>query len=89
WAHVQKLTRLRAQRADLRGASTENLHVGEQSWVYRRGRSVVALNNGTSPAEVRLPAMELAGDALGLCPAARRDSGGVTLTIPARTGCIF
>ena len=89
WAHVQKLTRLRAQRADLRGKSTENLHVGDQTWVYRRGRTVVALNNGTSPAEVRLPAMQLPNDALGLCPAARSDAGGVTLTIPARTGCVF
>ncbi|HEX2094039.1 MAG TPA: alpha-amylase family glycosyl hydrolase [Longimicrobiaceae bacterium] len=87
--HVRKLLRLRAGRSDLRGADTENLHVGEQSWVYRRGRSVVALNNDTTPAEIRLPALEIGDDALGLCAPARREGGGVTLVVPARTGCVF
>jgi neopullulanase len=89
WSHVQRLLRLRAERADLRRGATEHLQVGEQTYVYRRGRTVVALNNDTKPAEVRLPAMELPADALGLCPAPRRDAGGLTLTIPARTGCVF
>jgi glycosidase len=89
WAHVQRLLRLRAERAELRRGDTEHLHVGEQTFVYRRGRMVVALNNGTTPAELRLPAMELPPDALGLCAAPRRDAGGLTLVVPARTGCVF
>lgn len=94
FAHVQRLLRLRAARADLRRGATEHLQVGEQTYVYRRGRTVVALNNDTKPVEVRLPAAALPNgalpnDALGLCPAPRRDGGGVTLTIPARTGCVF
>jgi glycosidase len=92
WMHVQRLLRLRAERPDLRRGATKHLFAGEQTFVYRRGRTVVALNNDTKPAEVRLPAMELTNDrdALGLCPAARRESGGaVTVVIPARTGCVF
>ena len=89
WTHVQKLLRLRAARSELRRGDTEHLHAGEQTYVYRRGRTVVAINNDTKPAEVRLPALDLPGDALGLCPAPRRDAGGVTLVIPARTGCVY
>jgi neopullulanase len=89
WAHVQKLLRLRAERADLRRASTEQLYVGEQTLVFRRGHTVVALNNDSQPAQVRLPAVEVTTDALGACAAPRRDSQGVTLVIPARTGCVF
>jgi glycosidase len=89
WAHVQRLLRLRAERSELRRGAMEQLHAGEQTLVYRRGRSVVAINNDTKPAEVRLPAMELADDALALCPAPRREGGGVTVVIPPRTGCVF
>jgi len=89
FAHVQRLLRLRAQRPDLRRAPMENLQLGEQTWVYRRGASVVALNNGTSPAEVRIPAMNLPADALGACAAPRRDGAQLVITIPARTGCVF
>jgi hypothetical protein len=100
WLHVQRLLRLRASRPDLRTGATGHLHVDEQRYVYRRGRTVVALNNDTARAEVRLPAEVLAnttlgaaapaGDALGLCPAPRREAGGaVTLSIPARAGCVF
>lgn len=89
WTHVQRLLRLRSERADLRRAATEHLHVGEQAFVYRRGRTVVALNNDTSRVEIRLPVMSLPADALGLCPAPRRDAGGMTLVIPPRTGCVF
>jgi neopullulanase len=89
WAHVQRLLRLRAERADLRRGATEHLYASEQALVYRRGRTVVALNNDARQVEVRLPAMELPNDALGLCPAPRRDAGGVALVIPPRTGCVF
>jgi len=90
---VQRLLRLRAERSELRRGDTEHLHAGEQTFVYRRGRTVVALNNDTKSAEVRLPAAALPAslpdDALGRCPAPRRDAGGVTISIPARTGCVF
>ena len=94
FAHVQRLLRLRAERADLRRGATEHLHVAEQSYVYRRGRTVVALNNDRKPAEVRLPASAFGAgappaDALGACPAPARAAGGFTLTIPARSGCVF
>jgi glycosidase len=94
FSHVQRLLRLRAERADLRGPATEHLQVGEQTYVYRRGRTVVALNNDTKAAEVRVPAASVPGgalpnDALGLCAPPRRDGGDVVLAIPARTGCIF
>ena len=48
WSHVQTLLKVRAERADLRRGRTENLQVGDQTYVYRRGRTVVAINNGTS-----------------------------------------
>lgn len=86
---MQRLLRLRAERAELRRGATEHLHAGEQSFVYRRGRTVVALNNDTKPVEIRLPAMPLPADALGLCTAPRADAGGVTIVVPARTGCVF
>jgi glycosidase len=99
WAHVQRLLKLRAERADLPAAGTVHLQVGEQTYVYRRGRTVVALNNDTTRAEVRLESAGLAGtalagagpagDALGVCPAPRREAGGVTLVIPPRAGCVF
>jgi glycosidase len=94
FAHVQRLLRLRAERPDLRRGRTEHLHMGDQTYVYRRGRTVVALNNDTRPAEVRVPASAFpAGappaDALGICPAPRRDGGAVVLALPARAGCVF
>jgi len=89
WGHVQRLLRLRAERPDLRRAPMENLHVGEQVWVYRRGRTVVALNNETRPAVVRFAAPSLPPDALGLCGPPVVEGGQLVLTIPARAGCVF
>jgi glycosidase len=89
WSHVQSVLRLRASRVELRSAPTEHLYVSEQVFVYRRGKTIVALNNDTTPAEVRLPAATVPNDALGLCPAPRRTSDAVTLVIPPRTGCVF
>jgi hypothetical protein len=72
----------------------EHLQVGEQTYVYRRGNTVVALNNDTKPAEVRVPASAFAAgalpaDALGACPALRRAGDAVTIALPARAGCVF
>ena len=87
--HVQKLLRLRTARGELRRGATEHLHVGDQTYVYRRGRTVVALNNDTHAAEVRLPLTALPNDALGLCSPARPVAAGVIVVIPPRTGCVF
>jgi hypothetical protein len=57
--------------------------------VYRRGGSVVALNNDTTAVEIRLPALDVTTDALSLCAPARRVADGVLIGIPARTGCVF
>jgi neopullulanase len=89
WSHVQRLLRLRAERSDLRTARMEHLQVGDQSFVYRRGRTVVALNNDTTAVTVRLPIRTLPADALGICPAPRPDAGGVSIVIPKRSGCVF
>jgi glycosidase len=88
--HVRALLRLRAEREELRRGRMEQLHVTDSTYVYRRGRSVVAFNNGSAPAEVRLEAVTLdAAAVLGGCPAPRADGGGLVLSIPARTSCLY
>jgi hypothetical protein len=67
----------------------EHLVTNDQSFVYRRGRTVVALNNDTAAVTIRLPIRSLPNDALGVCAPARTDSGGVAITIPPRSGCVF
>jgi hypothetical protein len=67
----------------------EHLQVGEQFFVYRRGRTVVALNNDTAAATVRVPLSSLPTDALGVCARPTTESGMVTIVIPPRSGCIF
>ncbi|HEV7588265.1 MAG TPA: alpha-amylase family glycosyl hydrolase, partial [Longimicrobium sp.] len=87
--HVRRLLRLRAEHPELREGATENLYLSDQAFVYRRGASVVALNNDTTSVELRLPAVDVATDALGLCAPPRRVVDGVVIAIPARTGCVF
>ncbi len=89
WSHLQALLRLRASRPELRDSAMVNLFVGQQAWVYRRGASVVALNNATAPVEVRFPGTALGADARGVCAAPRREGSELVLTIPARKGCVF
>ncbi|MBI1808580.1 MAG: cyclomaltodextrinase N-terminal domain-containing protein [Gemmatimonadetes bacterium] len=89
FAHVQKLLQLRAANADLRGADTKNLLVTNQQFVYRRGRFIVALNNDTLPANVRIPIGDIGADLLGICPKARIDANAPLVTMPKRSGCIF
>jgi glycosidase len=89
WAHVQKLLQLRAARADLRTGAMEHLVAGEHVFVYRRGHTLVALNNDTAAAKVRLAPMQLHADALGVCSMPAADASGVTIEIPARSGCVF
>ena len=89
WSHVQRLLTLRAERSDLRTGRMEHLQAGEQSFVYRRGRTVVALNNDTAAATIRLPLSSLPNDALGVCARPTTEGGMVTIVIPPRSGCIF
>ena len=89
WSHIQALLRLRAARSDLRSGPTEHLQVEDQLYVYRRGRTIVALNNDTKPAAVRLSVTRLPNDALGICAAPRPEGDGVRIIIPARSGCVF
>lgn len=89
WSHLQALLRLRAARPDLQHAPTTHLLVDEQLYVYRRGRTIVAINNDTKPVEVRIRTAQLPDDALGICPRASRDGNEWVVTLPARAGCIF
>jgi glycosidase len=89
WSHLQTLLTLRAARPEMRRGRMENLHVGDQAWVYRRGATVVAINNGTGSADVTVPVMTLGADVLKACGAPRRDGANMVLTIPARSSCVF
>ena len=90
WSHVQALLRLRAARPGLRGAATQVLVAGEQSLVYRRGETLVALNNDTAAVTLRVPLVGLGADLLGSCAMPQGGSAGSsTLLLLPRTGCLF
>jgi glycosidase len=89
FAHVQALLKLRAARPELSSARMETLAVTEQVFAYRRGATTVVLNNGTAPAEVRVPVALRGASVLGACGSAVADRTGSRVTIPARSGCIF
>lgn len=87
--HVRTLVKLRAERKELRAGATNHLLVTDQVYAYRRGATVVVLNNGPQPAEVLLPADTRPNDVLGVCGAPTRSGSGVMVTVPARAGCVF
>ncbi len=89
WRHVQRVAQLRAQRQELRGGTTEQLVVTDQVYVYRRGTTVVAINNGKEAIDVTIPVASLPADALGACAAGRSATGTTTVRLPARSSCIF
>ncbi|MGE3617310.1 MAG: alpha-amylase family glycosyl hydrolase [Gemmatimonadales bacterium] len=89
FSHVQRLIRLRAERPGLRSARTTMLAATEQQLAYRRGETVVAINNDTTAATVRAPGPVPGVDLLGGCPAPAAAATGWTVMIPARTGCVF
>jgi neopullulanase len=90
FAHVQALTRLRRERPELRAARTEQLLVEQEQLVYRRGGTVVVINNADAPATVRVPGLTLVRAAvLGGCRLPRAEGDGVMVEIAARTGCVF
>ena len=89
FAHVQKLTSVRAARADLRGRATQHLFVDDHAFVYRRGASVVALNNDTTAVTVDIDGVVGVKDVLGVCGAPVKKGAKTSISIPARSGCIF
>jgi len=89
FAHVQSLTALRAARPELRGRATANLFASDQAYVYRRGASVIALNNDTTAVTVEVESAVASRAAIGPCPAPQVSGGRAVLTIPARSSCVF
>ena len=89
WQHLQRVLAIRAARQELRTGRMEHLLVTDQTYVYRRGNTVVAINNGKADVKVTIPVASLPADALGLCAAGRAVADGTSVTIPARTACIF
>ncbi len=89
WQHLQRVLAIRAARQELRTGRMEHLLVTDQTYVYRRGNTVVAINNGKADVSVTIPVASLPADALGLCAAGRAVADGTSVTIPARTACIF
>lgn len=89
FAHVQKLLSLRAARPELRGRDTQVLAVEEQALVYRRGRTVVALNNDTTAVAVKVTGTVPRSDLLGICQTPRPAGGLTEIVVPSRAGCIF
>ncbi len=89
WSHVQTLLKLRAARPDLRAAKTEHLVETEQQFAYRRGNTIVLLNNATDAVDLALPVSALGVPVVGACGAPVRTASGVSVRVPARTGCVY
>ncbi len=89
WSHVQALLALRKARPELRGAKTEHLVETEQQFVYRRGKTVVVINNASAPVEVEVPVAALGVAMVGSCASSPVGQGRVRVTVGARTGCVF
>ncbi len=88
WSHVQTLLKLRAARPELRAGNTEHLVETEQQFAYRRGKTIVVLNNASASADVVLPVRALPPVAIGTCTVTTSTSA-VTVKVPARSGCVF
>ena len=90
FAHVQKLLALRAERAELRGDKTQHLFVDDQTFVYRRGATVIAINNDpTKTATVSVEGAVPTTDGLGVCKTPVKKGALTEITIPARSSCVF
>ena len=89
FTHVQRLLTIRGQRADLRGAKTEHLYIDDRVFVYRRGASVIALNNDTTAVTIDVAGAVGVNDALGVCGAPVTRGARTAITIPARSSCVF
>ncbi|MCC6241970.1 MAG: alpha-amylase, partial [Gemmatimonadaceae bacterium] len=89
FGHVQALLKLRASRADLRGPATAHLFASDQAFVYRRGGSVIALNNDTTQVTVRVDGAVPSTAVIGSCGTPTRDGRHSVITIPARSSCVY
>ncbi len=90
YSHLEALAALREARPDLRRAPMEHLFVAAQQFVYRRGATVVALNNANAAVTIRVPGLRLnAAAALGACARARLEGDATVIELPARGGCVF
>jgi glycosidase len=100
FAHVQRLLRLRHECAPLRRGRTLNLAVDDRTWAYARvldGQvAVVALNLGSQPATLDVPAAASGlddgvtlDDRLGSDVRGRVVGGRLRLSLPATSSVVF
>ncbi|MBX7118392.1 MAG: cyclomaltodextrinase N-terminal domain-containing protein, partial [Gemmatimonadaceae bacterium] len=90
--HLRAVIALRKARPELRDAPTEVLALTDAVMVYRRGSTVVVLNNGREPATVVVPIAPAAlarAAVLGGCGQPRAVTGGVEVRVGAVAGCVF
>jgi glycosidase len=87
--HVQKLLSLRSTRPELRARETQVLVAEEQALVYRRGRTVVAMNNDTASVTLKVTGAVPVSDLLSICQSPRQAGGVTEITVPGRAGCVF
>jgi glycosidase len=100
FARVRTLAHLRAELPALRRGRHVSLAVGDQTYVYARAAegsvAVVAINNGTAPVELEVPAGP-AGlaegktlvDRLGASVPVTVAGGRLRMTLPARSASIY
>lgn len=97
---VRTLAHLRAELPALRRGRHVSLAAGDQTYAFARVGAgapvVVAMNNGTAPAELDLPAGPAGlaegatlADRLGAAPPVRVHGGRIRMTLPARSALIY
>jgi glycosidase len=98
--HTRRLLHLRHDVEALRRGRLVHLAIGEQIYVYARvassGFAIIALNNGTAAAQVRVDVRpvgladgETLTDRLGVIPPAAVQGGTVAITLPPRAGAVL
>ncbi len=100
FAHLRRLTHLRAELQPLRRGSMQSLFAGEQTWAYARTAGtecvIVVLNNSDRPESISVP-LRSAGladgtilrDRLGNSAEVVVQSGNVALKLPPRSASLF
>jgi glycosidase len=89
--HVQKLLRVRADSRDLRRGHLTNLMTTQQQYVYRRGDTIVAINNDNQPAAIQFELRQAGAteDRLGSGVRLVSSGGAARIQLPARSAAIF
>ncbi|MBK9411100.1 MAG: hypothetical protein IPN47_24315 [Gemmatimonadetes bacterium] len=83
------MAQIRAARRELRGGATEHLFVSDQVYVYRRGGTIVAINNGRREAsDVTIPRPRFRR-CVRRVRRGRPVNGATVVRVPARVSCIF